>query len=139
MKNSSKICIIAKILLVAMKKIVLIVLFLVLSVFVACASKLVEIISPQTGKFYENHQISISLPYPYPANENLTFQYQLFQNIEVRIVLYDILGNEVASYPLSAENNRLTIPTSELKTGMYLYSLVLNGKNVATKKLLVSH
>ncbi|WP_448529088.1 T9SS type A sorting domain-containing protein [Raineya sp.] len=122
-----------------MKKVVPVVLFFILNVLVACASKVVEITPPQTGKFYENHQISISLPYPYPANENVTFQYQLFQNIEARVVLYDVLGNEVASYRLSAENNRLTISTSELKTGMYLYSLVLDGKNVATKKLLVSH
>ncbi len=134
MKNSSKICSIAKIVLGAMKKFVLIVLFLV-SIF--CEA--VGLRPPQTGKFFENTQISISLPYPYPANESTTFQYQLLQNVEARIVLYDVLGNEVASYPLSAENNRLTIITSGLKTGMYLYSLVLEGKNVATKKLLVSH
>ncbi|PKQ70307.1 T9SS type A sorting domain-containing protein [Raineya orbicola] len=122
-----------------MKKVIPIVLFFVLNVLLACASKVVEITPPQTGKLFENHQISVSLPYPYPANESVTFQYQLFQNVEARIVLYDVLGNEVASYRLSAENNRLSISTAELKTGMYLYSLVLEGKNVATKKLLVSH
>ncbi|MCS6796835.1 MAG: T9SS type A sorting domain-containing protein [Raineya sp.] len=122
-----------------MKKVAIISFFLFLSLFGACASQAIELTPPQTGKLFENHQLSISLPYPYPANENVTFQYQLFQNVEARLVFYDVVGNEIASYRLTAENNRLTIPTAHFKTGMYLYSLVIEGKNVATKKLLVSH
>ncbi|GAB4133107.1 MAG: hypothetical protein OHK0045_14330 [Raineya sp.] len=105
----------------------------------ACANKVVEILPPNTGKFFENHQISISNPYPYPANEVVSFNYQLQPNVDARIIMYDILGNEIAAYRLQAEYNKLVIQTSSLRTGVYLYSLVLEGKNVATKKLVVNH
>lgn len=98
------------------------------------------VLPPHIGKLFENHQISISLPYPYPANENATFHYQLFQdNVDAKLVFYDVLGNEVATYRLTAGNTYVVIPTANFKTGMYLYSLVLDGKNVVTKKLLVNH
>ena len=94
---------------------------------------------PSTGKLFENHQITISNPYPYPANETVSFNYQLHQNIDARIVVYDVLGNEIANYHLQSEYNKLVIQTSSLRTGVYLYSLVLDGKNVATRKLVINH
>jgi len=105
----------------------------------ACASRNLETLPPNTGKLFENHQISISNPYPYPANESVSFNYQLYQNIDARIVMYDVLGNEIANYRLQSEYNKLVIQTSSLRTGVYLYSLVLDGKNVATRKLVVNH
>ncbi len=105
----------------------------------ACASKTIEVLPPNTGKLFENHQISISNPFPYPANEMVTFSYQMHQNVEARIVMYDVLGNEIANYRLQSEYNKLVIQTSTLRTGVYLYSLILDGKNVATKKLVVNH
>lgn len=105
----------------------------------ACASRSVEVLPPITGKLFENQQISISNPYPYPANETVSFNYQLHQNVDARIVMYDVLGNEVANYRLQSEYNKLVIQTSSLRTGVYLYSLVLDGKNVATRKLVVNH
>ena len=105
----------------------------------ACASKVVEVLPPNTGKLFENHQISISNPYPYPANDVVSFNYQLQHNVDARIVMYDVLGNEIANYRLQSEYNKLVIQTSSLRTGVYLYSLILDGKNVATKKLVVNH
>lgn len=101
--------------------------------------KAIGVVPPHTGKLFENHQISISNPYPYPANEVVTFSYQLYQPVNARIVMYDVLGNEIANYRLHPEYNKLVIQTSSLRTGVYLYSLVLDGKNVATKKLVVNH
>jgi hypothetical protein len=105
----------------------------------AYASRNIEVLPPVTGKLFENHQISISNPYPYPANESVSFNYQLHQNVEARIVMYDVLGNEIANYRLQADYNKLVIQTSSLRTGVYLYSLVLDGKNVVTRKLVVNH
>lgn len=105
----------------------------------ACATQTIEVLPPNTGKLFENHQISISNPYPYPANDVVTFAYQMHQNVEARIVMYDVLGNEIANYRLQSEYNKLVIQTSALRTGVYLYSLILDGKNVATKKLVVNH
>lgn len=53
--------------------------------------------------------------------------------------MYDVLGNEIANYRLQPDYNKLVIQTSSLRTGVYLYSLVLDGKNVVTRKLVVNH
>lgn len=105
----------------------------------ACASRSVEILPPHTGKLFENHQITISNPYPYPANEMVSFNYHLHQNVDARIVMYDVLGNEIANYRLHPEYNKLVIQTSSLRTGVYLYSLLLDGRNMATRKLVINH
>jgi len=111
-----------------------------LSTFQACANKLVEVVPPNTGKLFENHQISISNPYPYPANEFVSFNYQILQsNLDAKISLYDVLGNEIATYRLQTEYNKVMIQTSSLRAGVYFYTLVLDGKNIITKKLVVNH
>jgi hypothetical protein len=110
------------------------------STFQACANTIVEVVPPNTGKLFENHQISISNPYPYPANEVVSFNYQLLQNnIDAKIELYDVLGNEVGSYRLQSEYNKVVIQTSSLKTGVYFFTLIIDGKNMITKKLVVNH
>jgi len=99
-----------------------------------------EISPPSTGKLFENQQISISNPFPYPANENVTFTYQIFEaNLDAKITLYDVVGNEVDNYRLPSSYSKVVIPTSSLRPGVYFYSLVLNNKVVITKKIVVSH
>ncbi|MCU0437005.1 MAG: T9SS type A sorting domain-containing protein [Raineya sp.] len=110
------------------------------STFQACANSIIEVVPPNTGKLFENHQISVSNPYPYPANEFVSFSYQILQNnVDAKIALYDVLGNEVASYRLQSEYNKVVIQTSSLRTGVYFYTLTIDGKNMITKKLVVNH
>lgn len=106
----------------------------------ACANNIVEIAPPNTGKLFENHQITVSNPYPYPANEYVSFNYQVLQsNVDAKIALYDVLGNEVASYRLQSEYNKVVIQTSSLRAGVYFFTLIIDGKNMITKKLVVNH
>jgi hypothetical protein len=122
-------------------KLTVTVFFLFTSIgFQARANKLIEVAPPNTGKLFENSQISISNPYPYPANESVSFNYQIFQpNLDARITLYDVLGNELTTYRLQQEYNKVVIQTSSLKAGVYFYTLLIDGKNVITKKLVVNH
>lgn len=95
---------------------------------------------PITEKFFENHQISISNPYPYPANDAITFSYQIHQSsVEAKIIVYDVLGNTLGNYRLSNEYTKLIIQTSSLQNGIYFCTLFLDGKSIVTKKILVNH
>lgn len=103
-------------------------------------SFITEILPTYSGKLFENQQISVNNPYPYPANDYLTFTYQIIDTrLDAKIVLYDVVGNQIAGYRLQNEYTKLIIPTSSLRSGVYFYSLVLNDKVTITKKIVVNH
>ena len=52
---------------------------------------------------------------------------------------YNLLGHEVANYELDKFDRKLKVQTTNWDSGIYLYQLVVDGKKVVTKKLLVRH
>ena len=56
------------------------------------------------------------------------------------IIIYDMQGAQIKS--ISVNNNgegSVIINASELKTGMYMYSLIGNGKLVDTKTMIITN
>ncbi len=82
-------------------------------------------------------QLSI---YPNPATNSSNLQYELEEAGKVRIELRDEQGKTIQvlqdSYQQEGSYN-LAVNTSELKDGVY-YFTITNGKNVSTKKLIIS-
>ena len=78
--------------------------------------------------------------YPNPANEYTEIDYQMSVGVgNAKIALFNVIGNNVAEYDLDKNDHQLRIPTREMPTGVYFYRLLLEGKAIATKKLLVRH
>ncbi len=78
--------------------------------------------------------------YPNPANNVATFSYALpKQTNSAKIVLRNLLGAEVMSTNLEELNGKKTISTSDIKEGIYFYSLIVNEKVFYTRKLVVKH
>ncbi len=78
--------------------------------------------------------------YPNPANNLTTINYNFSSDItNASIVIYDLLGKKVKSELLSNSQGKVTINTNDLNNGIYLYSLVLNGRSVSTRKLVINH
>lgn len=78
--------------------------------------------------------------YPNPANEYTEIDYQMSAGVgAAKISLYNVIGNNVAEYDLDKNDRQLRIQTREMPTGVYFYRLQLEGKTVATKKLLIRH
>jgi len=82
---------------------------------------------------------SIGNPYPLPANAYVKFNYSLKQGDIAAIIFYDILGSEVSRYYLSSNSNQVKINTAELKTGVFVYALIVNGKKTKMGRLMVKH
>ena len=78
-------------------------------------------------------------PFPLPANNFVKFDYNLRQGDIAAIVFYDILGNEVRRNFLSSGLNQIKINTSELKTGVFLYALIVNGNKTKMGRIMVKH
>ncbi len=78
--------------------------------------------------------------YPNPSNSFTTINYTLpKQTSSASIVIRNILGSEVMVSNLEELSGRKTINTSDLKDGIYFYSLLINDKIYYTRKLVVRH
>lgn len=94
----------------------------------------------QEDRLFANDKISVSNVYPNPASDYAEIDYQISGPVgDARIIVSDILGSPIAEYTLESNERKVRIGTREFPTGMYFYRLSLDGKKVATKKLLVQH
>ena len=76
---------------------------------------------------------------PNPANNLTGISYALPALNNARLVISNLLGEQVKSFELTTKQSLLFVSTSDLPSGMYVYPLINNGKPVATKKLIVAH
>lgn len=79
--------------------------------------------------------------YPNPAQSLATLNYNLEgYNQNAKVVLYDMLGNNVKEFDLIGNNQgKISINTNEMPNGVYFYALRSSNKTVATRRLIVNH
>jgi hypothetical protein len=76
---------------------------------------------------------------PNPANGFTRISYNVPAAKDARIVICNMLGSVMKEIKLSDSQNTLTLSTSDLKQGVYFYSLVVDGRTISSKKLIVTH
>jgi len=55
------------------------------------------------------------------------------------LVVYDLSGKKITSFPIEQKGNTsITITSSQLLAGIYLYSIVTDGKIIDTKRMVVA-
>ena len=92
------------------------------------------------NRLYANERIWVSNVYPNPADDVTEVDYQVNGPVgEAKLILLNVLGAPVAEYGLDRNDRKVRIVTRDLATGYYLYQLSVDGKKVATKRLLVRH
>ena len=95
-----------------------------------------------------NGQISSEIPvafglsqnYPNPFNPATQIKYDIAKASYVSIKVFDVLGNEVAAVfngNLAAGKYSADFNASNLATGIYFYSLVVDGQKIDTKKMIL--
>jgi len=90
-----------------------------------------EITNPYHFKLFQN--------YPNPFNPSTTIYFQIQDAGIVTLIVYDILGNEVATLVNENKepgNYNFSFDASSLSSGTYIYQLRMNGF-VETKKLIM--
>jgi hypothetical protein len=76
---------------------------------------------------------------PNPFQVNTEIRYFLPKEIQqAYICIFDMQGQMLKKLDASAGDNALTIRGSELQAGMYLYSLIADGKEVDTKRMILT-
>jgi hypothetical protein len=74
---------------------------------------------------------------PNPNNGNMTLSYSLAKNESGSIIVYDIAGRFIVEYKLDNETNTMLIVNDELKNGIYLYNIIIDGKVISSDKIVI--
>ncbi len=89
---------------------------------------------------YESTAIVLSDIYPNPVTDKAIIEYNLLDETkEAKMVVHNVLGSVMGEFPMSPVENQLKIPTTEFNPGIYFYTLYVDSKSVATKKLVIKN
>ncbi len=77
---------------------------------------------------------------PNPFNENTEITFYIPENAQSsRLIIHDLQGVEIKTFEINQKGQSgLTIIGSELKAGMYLYTLLVDNKIIDTKRMILS-
>ena len=76
---------------------------------------------------------------PNPFNSQTTIRFSLPDNvIDAAICIFDMTGKMLKKMPVSSGMDSVNIGGYELGEGIYLYSLVIGGQEVDTKRMIVT-
>lgn len=116
------------------------------SAFVAGSSAgVLKLYNAMVGGVTWNNEIplkyTLSQNYPNPFNPNTTIKFGLPKAGRITLKIYDVAGREVRQLFDNTEINAGTVTynfnASELASGVYFYSLIVNGEKVDTKKMIL--
>lgn len=77
---------------------------------------------------------------PNPFNQATEIKYYLTENVySASLYLYDMQGLQIRSYNIEKKGEGIiSIDGNELEAGIYMYSLIADGKEVDTKKMILT-
>ena len=103
-----------------------------------------DIQSYNTSSFDPNPQNStgatLQQNIPNPFNESTIIKYSI-PKIEsfAMINIYDLQGSQVKSFNVeNTGGGELLVPVSELKPGLYIYNLIVDGVEVSSKRMVLT-
>ncbi|MEO0584744.1 MAG: tail fiber domain-containing protein, partial [Bacteroidota bacterium] len=99
-------------------------------------------------KEYQGDAIGLNIPgekailfqnEPNPFAESTTIRYQLPDQFErATLYIFDMQGKQVKAYEGLNERGEVEILGSSLDAGMYLYSLIVDGQEMDTKRMILT-
>ena len=76
---------------------------------------------------------------PNPFKEQTVIRFSLADDVQdAAICIFDMTGKTIKKFPISSGMESVSIGGYELGEGMFLYSLVINGQEIDTKKMIIS-
>lgn len=99
-------------------------------------------VSPTGIATHQNVKASIGAPMPNPAASVFNMNYNLgssFGTGTAKMVIYNMLGDVVKTETLADAEGTFRMDVSTLDNGVYFTSLEVDGKQLSTKRLVVSH
>ncbi|MBC8035438.1 MAG: T9SS type A sorting domain-containing protein [Chitinophagaceae bacterium] len=90
-----------------------------------------EITNTSSNKLHQNK--------PNPFNGSTVIEYSIAgTTTNAYLIIYDLTGKEKLRFTANSGKGKVTINADQLVNGMYLYSLIINGTEIETKKMILS-
>jgi|SRR6185312_2592486 len=83
--------------------------------------------------------LRISAPYPNPAGNNVSFNYNLNNIEQAKLEVYNTIGQCMQTLPVSASATKLNLNVGGLPSGIYICKFSANGAEPVFQKLIVTH
>lgn len=94
-------------------------------------NKVITISNDNLGELYQN--------FPNPFYQNTKIEFRVYDKSKNAILnVYDMYGRMVKSYPLNNMTDYIMINGNELRSGMYMYSLLVDNVLVDTKIMILT-
>jgi hypothetical protein len=76
---------------------------------------------------------------PNPFKEQTVIRFSLADDVQnAAICIFDMTGKTIKKLPISSGMESVSIGGYELGEGMFLYSLIVNGQEIDTKRMIIS-
>jgi len=76
---------------------------------------------------------------PNPFKEQTVIRFSLADDVQdAAICIFDMTGKTIKKFPISSGMESVSIGGYELGEGMFLYSLVVNGQEIDTKRMIIT-
>ena len=76
---------------------------------------------------------------PNPFKEQTVIRFRLAENVQdASICIFDMTGKQLKKLPISSVMGSVSFGGYELGEGMFLYSLIVNGQEIDTKKMVIT-
>ncbi|MBR1519325.1 MAG: tail fiber domain-containing protein [Prevotella sp.] len=76
---------------------------------------------------------------PNPFNGNTTIRFRIAEGAHTAyICIFDMQGKQLQHHDVSTNADSLTIDGTQLGAGMYLYTLIVDGREIDTKRMILS-
>jgi hypothetical protein len=90
------------------------------------------------GDEINNEEIKLGSVFPNPATRIAQLDYEIKKpQINARIVVNSFIGNPVFDLKLNPNEKSIILNVTDLNPGIYFYTLIVDNKNIVTKKLVV--
>ena len=87
---------------------------------------------------YSSSEIRLNDVYPNPVTEYAIIDYNLTNSdVKAKMVFHNVLGSIVSEYELVPFESKLKVNTTDFNSGVYFYTLYIDGDGVMTHKLIV--
>lgn len=95
--------------------------------------------SPSVVNALKSDRTYISQNTPNPFDSETVIEYSLSDGVsDAFVCIYDMQGKQIKRYDLYDKQGRVTIAASELDAGMYIYSLIADGAEVESYRMILT-
>ncbi|HCA05970.1 tail fiber domain-containing protein [Chryseobacterium sp.] len=93
-------------------------------------------LTDELGTSIQNSTLGQNVPNPF--DKETTISYNIKQNFNTAFIgVYDLNGKQIKRIPINKSKSEIIIPANIFVAGTYIYSLVVDGKLVESKKMIV--